>query len=154
MKACAIDEKVVNLKGAALDQNLYKSMIPMAKELGVSPEALNKMANALCAAQIERGKEALKDRIAYFEKMKNESMQKYSQKDFETINAGIDKWFKSGGVMNNVIRNSELGADPEFLALMHFLGQKAQTDDLAGAGAGGGGSSVDPNSIEGISKMW
>lgn len=155
LTAVVKDEKLLGSeKALQLDGDLVKAMIPTAQELGVSPENMGRLANALAKAQVEKAREQMKDRVAYFEKMKQESMQRYSQKDFETINTGIDKWFKPGGVMNAVIRNSELGADPEFLALMHHLGESARRDGIAGAGAGGGGSSVDPNSTEGLSRIW
>lgn len=155
LKAVVKDETLLgNDKNVQLDSALIKAMIPKAQELGVSPDSLGKLANALAKAQLDQGKEALKSRIDYFNKMKAESMQKYTEGDFKTINAGIDKWFKPNGVMNNVIRNSELGADPEFLALMHYLGKQVAEDNAAGAGAGGGGSGVDPNGIDGLSKMW
>lgn len=155
-KAMVKDEAIFgDNKALQFDSVLVKAMIPKAQELGVSPENMGKLANALAKAQIDEAREKLKDRIDYFNKMKNESLQKYSPKDFEQINSGIDHWFKPGGVMNNVIRNSELGADPEFLALMHHLGAAAKMDGLAGAASsGGGGGSTNPNGIDGLAKMW
>jgi len=137
-----------------LDQDLYKAVLPVAQKYNVPPEALNDLANALAKAQIDEARTRLQDRVDYFNKMKQQSLQTYTPRDFEQINAGIDKWFKPGGVMNSVIRNSELGADPEFLALMHHLGAASATDNNAGAGAGGGGVSVDPNTTQGMSGIW
>jgi hypothetical protein len=141
-------------KSVQLDSALFKAVVPTLQKYGVSPEAANALANNLAKAQIEQAREASKARIEYFERMKQESMRTYTQKDFEQINKGIDKWFKPDGVMNRVIRNSELGADPEFLALMHHLGEAVKVDGIAGAGAGGGGSAGDANGIEGLSKIW
>lgn len=155
LKAMAKDEALLGSdKGLVLDESLYRAMIPKAQELGVSPDALNKMANAMAKAQVERARERMRDRVAYFTKMKDESMQRYSQKDFEQINSGIDKWFRPGGAMNHVIRNSELGADPEFLALMHHLGAHVKGDGLAGAGSGAGAGTGDGNGIDGLAKLW
>lgn len=137
-----------------LDKTLIKALIPEAQKLGVTPAQMKSLANTLAKAQMEQGKEMLKSRIDYFEKMKAESMKKYSRQDFEQINRGIDKWFAPNGVMNNVIRNSELGADPEFLALMHYLGEAVKEDGLAGASSGGGSGMGDGNGIEGLSKLW
>lgn len=154
-KAMVKDEAIFgNDKAFQFDTGLVKAMIPKAQELGVSPENMGKLANALAKAQIDEAREAMKDRIAYFNKMKTESLQRYSPRDFEQINAGIDHWFKPGGVMNRVIRNSELGADPEFLALMHHLGASAKADGLAGVASSGGGSGANPNGIDGLAKMW
>jgi len=155
LKALVKDEKLLGTeKELQLSQELLKAVVPEAQKLGVTPTQLNSLANALAKAQVDEARTQMRGRIDYFEKMKAESLRKYTEQDFGTINAGIDKWFKPGGVMNNVIRNSELGADPEFLALMHHLGRAAKEDGVSGAGAGGGGSSVDPNSTEGLSKLW
>jgi len=155
LKALVKDEKLLGSdKELQLSQDLLKAVVPEAQKLGVTPTQLNSLANALAKAQVDEARTQMQNRIAYFEKMKADSLKKYTEQDFGTINAGIDKWFKPGGVMNNVIRNSELGADPEFLALMHHLGKAAKEDGVSGAGAGGGGSSVDPNSTEGLSKLW
>lgn len=141
-------------KNLVIDHDLAKSVMPTARELGVSPEAFNRLANAMAKAQVDKAREELRGRIEYFEKMKQQSLRTYTQRDFEQINAGIDRWFKAGGIMNSVIRNSELGADPEFLALMHHLGAASRTDSGAGAANGGGGSGANPNGIDGLAKMW
>ena len=141
-------------KDVQLDGELFKSVVPIFQKHGIAPAAANEMANALAKAQIEQTKAAMQSRLDYFEKMKQESLRTYTQRGFEKINAGIDKWFKPGGVMNQVIRNSELGADPEFLALMHHLGEAAMEDDGAGADSGGGADAGDPNSISGLASIW
>ena len=155
LKAFAKDEKLLgDDKSVTLDAELAKGVLPTARELGVSPETFNRLANALAKAQVDRAREAMKARVDYFEKMKQESMRIYTPKDFERINSAIDRWFKPGGTMNAVIRNSELGADPEFLALMNHLGKAVAEDGAAGAGAGGGSGGYDPNSIDGLAKAW
>lgn len=155
LKAFAKDEKLLgDDKSVTLDAELAKGVLPTARELGVSPETFNRLANALAKAQVDRAREAMKARVDYFEKMKQESMRTYTPKDFERINSAIDRWFKPGGTMNAVIRNSELGADPEFLALMHHLGKAVAEDGAAGAGEGGGSGGYDPNSIDGLAKAW
>lgn len=141
-------------KNLVIDHDLAKSVMPTARELGVTPEAFNRLANAMAKAQVDKAREELRGRIEYFEKMKQQSLRTYTQRDFEQINAGIDRWFKPGGIMNSVIRNSELGADPEFLALMHHLGAASRTDSGAGAADGGGGSGANPNGIDGLARMW
>lgn len=154
-KALVKDEALLgDDKRITLDADLYKACVPAMQKYGISPEAANALANALAKAQIDDAKARMQARLDYFEKMKQESLRTYTPRDFETINAGIDRWFKPGGVMNSVIRNSELGADPEFLALMHHLGKAVAQDDGAGAAGGGGGPSVDPNSEQGLSDLW
>ena len=155
MAALVKDEALLgDDKSITLDGELFKSVVPILQKHGIAPAAANEMANALAKAQIEQAKAAMQSRLDYFEKMKQESLRTYTQRGFEKINAGIDKWFKPGGTMNQVIRNRELGADPEFLALMHHLGEAAMEDDGAGADSGGGADAGDPNSIAGLSSMW
>ena len=136
------------------DQGLIKAVIPVCQKHGVSTEAANAIANAFAKAQLDGARAAYRERCDRFAKMNGEARAKYGDADFEQINAGIDKWFKPGGIMNNVIRNSELGADPEFLALMHELGKAAKEDAGKGAAAGGGDGTGDPNGINGLSKLW
>lgn len=136
------------------DQNLIKAVIPTCQKYGVSVEAANAIANAFAKAQFDGARAAYKERCDYFAKMNGEARAKYTDGDFEQINRGIDKWFKPGGTMNNVIRNSELGADPEFLALMHELGAAVKEDGGKGAAAGGGEDVGDANGIKGLSKLW
>ena len=154
-KALVKDEALLGNDGRIqLDAELYKACIPVMQKYGVPPEAANALANALAKAQLDDAKARMADRLDYFNRMKQESLRTYTPADFETINAGIDHWFKPGGVMNAVIRNSELGADSEFLALMHHLGKAAREDGAAGAANGGGTATGDPNGIDGLSKMW
>lgn len=154
-KALVKDEALLgDDKRITLDADLYKACVPVMQKYGVTPEAANALANALAKAQLDDAKARMQSRIDYFEKMKAESLRTYTPADFETINAGIDRWFKPGGIMNNVIRNSELGADPEFLALMHHLGKSAKEDGGQGAAGGSGGSGVDPNTTQGLSDLW
>lgn len=155
MKAFVKDEKLLgNEKEIKLDSELAKAVLPTAKECGLSPENYAKLANALAAAQIQQAKDAMKNRVEYFQKMKQESLRTYTPRDFEAINAGIDKYFKPGGTMNYVIRNSELGADPEFLALMKTLGEHCREDGATGTTAAGGSKAYDPNDISGLAKQW
>lgn len=149
------DEAVFGKNDALVfDQRLVKSVVPVCQKHGISPEVANELANAFAKAQFDGAREAYKERCDYFAKMNGEARAKYTDSDFEQINRGIDKYFKPGGIMNNVIRNSELGADPEFLALMHELGAGAVEDTGKGAAAGGGSGTGDPNGIDGLSKMW
>lgn len=136
------------------DQGLVKAVIPACQKHNISPEAAKDIANAFAKAQFDAARAAYRERCDFFAKMNGAAKEKYSDADFEQINKGIDKWFKPGGIMNNVIRNSELGADPEFLALMHELGKAALEDAGKGAAAGGGEDVGDGNGIKGLSKLW
>lgn len=136
------------------DQRLVKSVIPVCQKHGISPEAANELANAFAKAQLDGAREAMKERAERFKKMNGEARAKYSDADFAQINRGIDKWFKPGGVMNAVVRNSELGSDPEFLALMHSLGAAEREDAGKGAASGGNGSAGQEAGFAGIAAAW
>lgn len=149
------DDKVLgDVKDLQFEPRLIKSVVPVMQKFGISTEAANAMANAFAKEQLAMGREALKERADRFAKMNADARNRYTDADFAQINAGIDKCFKPGGVMNMVVRNSELGADPEFLALMHRLGEAEKTDAGKGAASGGGSGAYDPNSIAGLAKGW
>lgn len=136
------------------DQRLVKAVIPVCQKFGVSTEAANAMANAFAKAQLDGARAAFKQRADYFQKMNGEARAKYSDADFAQINRGIDAHFRPGGVMNAVVRNSELGSDPEFLALMHRLGAAVKEDAGKGAAAGGDGSAGQAAGFAGIAAAW
>ncbi|MCQ2299958.1 MAG: hypothetical protein MJZ81_07545 [Bacteroidales bacterium] len=137
-----------------ISQDMVKAMAPTFSELGITPEQASRLANAMAKAQIEQNKAAAKDRIDYFERMKAASLEKYDDKAWAQINAAIDANFDPKGTMNYVIRNSELGADPEFLALLHKLGAAHVQDAVAGAAAGSGAGAGNGDTFAGISKLW
>ena len=61
------------------------------------------------------------------------------QRDWDLIGAARDHFFKQGGTMSYTIAKSFLGADKEFLALLHFAGEKLAADDTPTGGAAGAG---------------
>jgi hypothetical protein len=149
------DDKILgDVKDLQFEPRLIKSVVPVMQKFGISTEAANAMANAFAKEQLAMGREALKERADRFAKMNADARNKYTDADFKQINAGIDRCFKPGGVMNMVVRNSELGADPEFLALMYRLGEAEKTDSGKGAASGGGSGTYDPTSIAGLAKDW
>lgn len=155
LKAVVKDEKVLGRDdNLVFDQRLVKAVIPACQRHGIAPEAAKDIANAFAKAQLDGAREMMRERCDRFAKMNGEARAKYSDADFGQINRGIDACFRPGGTMNFVVRNSELGADPEFLALMHRLGAERREDGVKGAAAGGGDGGGDPNGIGGISKLW
>lgn len=141
-------------ENAKLDEGLIKALAPTLKESGISVENANMIANEIAKYQVAAAREAYRARVEAFQKMNAESIKRYTPADFKTINAGIDACFKRGGAMNHVIRNSELGADPEFLALMLEVGKRHIEDTGSGGATGGGAGAGDPNGIDGLAKMW
>ncbi len=154
-KAFVKDEELLgNDEEIVLDKDLAKAVMPTAKELGVSPEAFAKLANALAKAQLDSKNDLTRSRVEYFKEMKQAAMKKYTPKDFERIEAGLKANAKAGGQLDYLLRNSELGADPEMLAILHKLGGMAQEDHATGAASGGGRGGYDPNSISGLASQW
>ena len=98
-----------------------------------------KLVNALAKYQVEQFKVRQKERFEDNKRMHDAAIQRYSQADFEQINAGIDAAFAKDGVMNFIVRNSEIGNDPEFLELMRWYGQHHPTNTQPAGGGGGGG---------------
>ena len=151
MTKIALDETIA--KDVEVDAGAMKAVGPILKEAGVSVETANKLVNALAKYQVEQFKERQQQRFADNKAMHDAAVQKYSKVDFEQINAGIDAAFAPGGVMNYVIRNSEIGNDPEFLALMLWYGQHKPTNTQP-AGGSGSGTTGQSAGFSGIAEAW
>ena len=137
-----------------MDAGAMKAVAPILKEAGVSVETAGKLVNALARYQVEQFKARNAERYADNKRMHDAAIQKYSKVDFEQINAGIDAAFAPGGVMNYIIRNSEIGNDPEFLSLMLWYGQHKPTNTQPTGGGGGSGTTGQPAGFVGIAKSW
>lgn len=133
VKKAAGDDKL------ELSSELVKGMLPAIRKAGITPELANELANELAMQQITAAKAAAEKRIADIKTMNDAAERLYPHKqDWDDIGAGVKHFFKPGGTMWEVIRNSELGCDPEFLALMKYVGGKVKADTPpGGAGAGG-----------------
>ena len=147
-----LDETIA--KDVEVDVGAMKAVAPILKEAGVSVETAGKLVNALARYQVEQFKARNAERYADNKRMHDAAIQKYSKVDFEQINAGIDAAFARDGVMNYIIRNSEIGNDPEFLALMLWYGQHKPTNTQPAGGGGGGGTTGQAAGFNGIAKAW
>ena len=148
-KKLAADEKI------ELSPELVKGMMPALKAAGVKPEQAGALANALAREQIKAEKARISQRIENCKKMNAEAMKLYpSEEDWKVIGAGVERFFKPGGAMYYTITHSELGSDPEFLALMKYVGERVRADKAAGAasGTGGGQTRVNMAKALGITK--
>ena len=148
-KKLAADEKI------ELSPELVKGMMPALKAAGVKPEQAGALANALAREQIKAEKARISQRIENCKKMNAEAMKLYpSEEDWKVIGAGVERFFKPGGAMHYTITHSELGSDPEFLALMKYVGERVRADKAAGAasGTGGGQTRVNMAKALGITK--
>ena len=141
-------------KDVQIDKGAMDAVAPLLKEAGVTVEMANKLVNALAKYQIEQFKARQQERYDDNKKMHDAAIAKYSKADFEQINAGIDAAFKPDGVMNYIIRNSEIGNDPEFLALMRWYGEHKPTNTQPPAGAGTSGTTGQPAGFDGIASAW
>jgi len=148
----AIDTDIAS--DVEVDQGAMKAVAPILKEAGVTPETAGKLVNALARYQVEQYKARNAERFADNKRMHDAAVQKYSKMDFAQINAGIDAAFKPGGIMNYVIRHSEIGNDPEFLELMKWYGAHHPTNTQPSGGGIGGGTTGQPAGFAGIAKSW
>ena len=141
-------------KDVEVDQGAMKAVAPLLKEAGVTVEMAGKLVNALARYQIEQFKARQKERFEDNKRMHDAAVQKYSKADFDQINAGIDFAFAKDGVMNYIVRNSEIGNDPEFLELMKWYGAHHPTDRQPAGGGGGGGTTGQAAGFAGIAASW
>lgn len=141
-------------KDVEVDQGAMKAVAPILKEAGITVEVAGKLVNALARYQVEQFKARNAERFADNKRMHDAAIQKYSKADFAQINAGIDAAFKRDGVMNFVVRNSEIGNDPEFLELMKWYGAHHPTNTQPTGGGTGGGTTGQPAGFAGIAESW
>ena len=147
-KAMVADDETKKLAGEdiQLSDELIKGMLPALKAAGVKPEQANGLANALAREQLKAEKARIEQRVSNCKQMNADAMKLFpAESDWKLIGAGVERFFKKGGAMHYTITHSELGSDPEFLALMKFVGERVQKDGAAGAasGTGGGKAAVD-----------
>ena len=133
VKKAAGDDKL------ELSPELVKGMLPAIRKCGISPEQANELANSLAMQQVAAAKAHAEARAADIKKMNDEATRIYPDKQsWDAIGAGVKHFFKPGGTMYETIVHSELGCDPEFLALMKWVGERVAKDNTpTGAGAGG-----------------
>lgn len=133
VKKAAGDDKL------ELSPELVKGMLPAIRKCGISPEQANELANSLAMQQVAAAKAHAEVRAADIKKMNDEATRIYPDKQsWDAIGAGVKHFFKPGGTMYETIVHSELGCDPEFLALMKWVGERVAKDNTpTGAGAGG-----------------
>ena len=147
-------EDGVAAAGIDVDRAAMDAVAPVLLKHGVSVEAASELVNALAKYQVEQFKARNAERFADNKRMHDAALAKYSKADFDDINAGIDAWFNPEGVMNYVVRNSEIGNDPEFLELMRWCGRHRPTNGSVGAAAGGQGTVGQSAGFKGISSAW
>ena len=137
VKKAAGDDKI------QLSPELVKGMLPAIRKANLSPEQANDLANELAARQIAAAKAHYEERVADIKQMNDEAMKLFPDKtSWDSIGAGIKHFFKPGGAMFETIAHSELGSDPEFLAMMKWVGERVSKDSLAAAPGAGGEKSV------------
>ena len=146
IKADADTLKAVGNDKMELSGDLIKGMLPAFKAAGVKPEQASFLANALAREQIKAERARVEARQTACKQLHAEAMKAFpSEADWKLITAGFNKSFKPGSPMHYTITHSELGSDPEFLAVMKEIGARALKDTAQGAaqGAGAGQDKVD-----------
>lgn len=139
-KKLASDERI------KLSPELVTGMLPHLKAAGVKPEQAAQLANSLAREQIKAEKARVAERVENCKRLNAEAMKLYpAESDWKLIGAGVAKFFRPGSPMHYTITHSELGSDPEFLALMKYVGERVQKDGAAGAASGTGGGKVAVN---------
>ena len=139
-KKLAADERI------ELSPELVTGMLPHLKAAGVKPEQAAQLANSLAREQIKAEKKRVAERVESCKRLNAEAMKLYpAESDWKLIGAGVARFFKPGSPMHYTITHSELGSDPEFLALMKYVGERVQADGAAGASSGTGGGKVAVN---------
>ena len=147
-----IDSEIA--KDVEVDPGAMKAVAPILKEAGITVEVAGKLVNALARYQVEQFKARNAERFADNKRMHDAAIQKYSKADFAQINAGIDAAFARDGVMNYIVRNSEIGNDPEFLELMKWYGAHHPTNTQPSGTGTGGGTTGQPAGFAGIADSW
>ena len=139
-KKLAADERI------ELSPELVTGMLPHLKAAGVKPEQAAQLANSLAREQIKAEKKRVAERVESCKRLNAEAMKLYpAESDWKLIGAGVARFFKPGSPMHYTLTHSELGSDPEFLALMKYVGERVQADGAAGASSGTGGGKVAVN---------
>lgn len=122
-----------------LSSELVKGMLPSLRKHGITPEQAKSLANDMAMQQIAMAKTRAAERQADIKAMNDEAMKLYPDKQsWDAIGTGITTFFKPGGAMYETIAKSELGSDPEFLALMKWVGERCKKDNLSTAPGSGG----------------
>ena len=143
LKAMVADEATKKAAGddkMEISQELAKRMLPALREAGLNPEQSAKLANVFAREQIAAAVKHREEVAATMKEMNDAAFKQYpEQRDWDLIGAARDHFFKQGGTMSYTIAKSFLGADKEFLALLHFAGEKLAADDTPTGGAAGAG---------------
>ena len=150
LKAFVADDETKKLYGRddfQFSEEVAKKMLPAFRDAGINPEQASKIANAYAREQIASARDYAAKRTANIKEMNEAAFKLFpNEQDWKLIAAARDHFFKpagkdgKGGTMLYTIARSELGSDPEFLALLKFAGEKIVADhtpaNVGGAGAG------------------
>lgn len=143
LKAMVADEATKKAAGddkTEISQELAKRMLPALREAGLNPEQSAKLANVFAREQIAAAVKHREEVAATMKEMNDAAFKQYPEKrDWDLIGAARDHFFKQDGTMSYTIAKSFLGSDKEFLALLHFAGEKLAADDTPTGGAAGAG---------------
>jgi hypothetical protein len=121
------------------DNDIMKDLVPIFKELNLSPEQSNKLANDYAAMTTARAEKDVDDRRARIEAWKPaiDRMVKDNPQLVAEANAAIEHYAKLDPVLEQLCRETELGCSPGFLALLADAGRTILSDGGTGTSAPG-----------------
>lgn len=126
------------------DNDIMKDLVPMFKELNLTPEQSNKLANDYAAMMTARAEKDIADRRARIEAWKPsiDRMVKDNPQLVAEANAAIEHYAKLDPVLEAICRETELGCSPGFLALLADAGRTILSDGGTGTSAPGASGSM------------
>jgi hypothetical protein len=130
-------------KGVTIDPEIVKTLIPIAKELGLKPDALSKLAQAHTRAIVaENTKRAAAEQAQFrqdFETRRTAAIEAMGPEGLTQVRTALSKYVKPGSFLKNMI-DMGLGNDIDFLNMARDFGKLLTPDGATGADAGSGAS--------------
>jgi len=128
-------------KGVTLDPDIIKTLLPVAKELGLKPDALSKLAQAHTRAIIaDNAKRVAAEQAQFrqdFETRRTAAIEAMGPEGLTQVRAALSKYVKPGSFLKHMI-DMGLGNDIDFLNMARDFGKLITPDGAAGADAGSG----------------
>jgi hypothetical protein len=124
-----------------IDPEIVKTLIPIAKELGLKPDALSKLAQAHTRAIVaDNAKRIAAEQAQFrqdFETRRTAAIEAMGPEGLTQVRAALGKYVKPGSFLKNMI-DMGLGNDIDFLNMARDFGKLLTPDGATGADAGSG----------------
>ena len=129
-----------DLKDMKLDPEIIKDVSPIAKELGLTPEQVSKLAVPVVKRMMAQAKEAQEKETAeykdWYEKEKAAAIKEFGKEGLKTAALAVKAYVKPGSMLAVMIERG-LGNDKDFLRLLHKVGEGIRADGGDGLSDGG-----------------